>query len=146
MGILLVRHAQAVPEREGLDDAARWLSAEGRAQAREVAEAVRDKGLSLARLLASPRMRAVQTAEIFAAALGFSGVVEALPSLSYTVPPEHAARELGALAGDTAAFGHMPTLAEIAARLSQGQHRRALALSEALWIEAGRVVWTVRPR
>ena len=146
MGILLIRHAQAVPERSGLDDAARWLSRPGRAQARDVAEQVRDHGLLPIRLLASPRVRAVQTAELFAQVLGFRGMVECLPSLSYTVPAEQAARELSAYDEDVAAVGHMPTLAEIAARLTGQQHQAGFGLCEAAWIEDGRVVWSVKPR
>ncbi|MDB4972589.1 MAG: phosphohistidine phosphatase, SixA [Myxococcaceae bacterium] len=146
MGILLVRHGEAIPERSGMDDAARWLSKLGRAQVREVAEGVNDKGLLPIRLLTSPRVRAVQTAELFAQVLGFRGMVEALPSLSYTVPAEHAARELSRFDEDVAAFGHMPTIAELAARLTGGEHQTGFQLSEALWIEDGRVVWSVKPR
>lgn len=148
MGILLVRHAEAVQERAGLDDAARWLSKAGRTQARDVAEQVRDKGILPVRLLASPRVRTVQTAELFAQTLGFRGVVECQASLSYTVPAERAARELSSYDEDEdlAAFGHMPTLAEVASRLTGQQHQGPLALCEALWIEGGRVVWSVVPR
>jgi phosphohistidine phosphatase len=148
VGILLVRHAEAVEERAGIDDAARWLSKAGRAQARNVAEQVNEQGLLPTRLLASPRVRAVQTAELFAQVLGCRGVVEALPSLSYTVPAERAARDLSSYddGEDLAAFGHMPTIAEIASRLTGQQHQGGLALCEALYIEDGRVVWSVKPR
>ncbi|MDB4986958.1 MAG: phosphohistidine phosphatase, SixA [Myxococcaceae bacterium] len=146
MGILLVRHAEAISELRGMDDAARWLSKAGRAQVRDVAESVNDKGLLPIRLLASPRVRAVQTAELFAQVLGFRGMVECLPSLSYTVPAEQAARELSQFGEDVAAFGHMPTIAEIAARLTGQAHTAGFGLCEALWIEDGRVVWSVKPR
>jgi phosphohistidine phosphatase len=147
VGILLVRHAEAVQEAPGIDDAARWLSKPGRAQARDVAEQLRDQGVLPTRLLASPRVRAVQTAELFAAGLGFRGVVECLPSLSYTVPAERAARDLSRYDDDdVAAFGHMPTLSEIAARLTGQQHQDGFSLCEALYIEGGRVVWSVKPR
>jgi phosphohistidine phosphatase len=146
MGMLLIRHGEAVQERGGLDDAARWLTKAGRAQARDVAEQVRDKGWLPVRMLASPRVRAVQTAELFAQVLGFRGVVECVPSLSYTTPAEHAARDLSAYEDDLAAFGHMPTLAEVASRLTGQTHKAALALCEALLIEDGRVVWNVVPR
>ena len=148
MGILLVRHGEAVQERPGVDDAARWLSKAGRAQARDVAEQVRDQGLMPTRLLTSPRVRAVQTAELFAVVLGFRGAVECQPSLSYTVPAERAARDLSSYddGEDLAAFGHMPTLAEIASRLTGQQHQGGLALCEAMFVEDGRVVWSLKPR
>ena len=147
MGILLVRHAEAVQEQAGIDDAARWLSPHGRAQARAAAALVATKGLTLTRFFASPRVRAVQTAELFASALGFAGPIEVLSSLSYTEPAEQAARALSKLGGveHVAAFGHMPTIATIAARLGQGEHA-GFGLAEALWIDQGRVVWTLAPR
>jgi phosphohistidine phosphatase len=148
MGILLVRHAEAVRERGGLDDAARWLTKTGRAQARQVAELVRDRGILPVRIVASPRVRTVQTAELFAQVLGFRGMVEILPSLSYTAPAELAARELSAYDAreHLAAFGHMPTIAEIAARLTGGKHEGGFAPSQASWIEAGQLAWSVEPR
>jgi phosphohistidine phosphatase SixA len=152
MRILLVRHAEAVPETAGLDDAARWLSEQGRVQARDVAEQVRERLPEPLResglyCLTSPRVRTVQTAELFAQRLNFLGMVESLPSLSYTVPAERAVRDLTRHGGqDLAAFGHMPTVAEIAARLTHQQHVGPLSLCEALWIEDGRVVWSAKPR
>lgn len=151
MSILLLRHAEATPEGSSGDDAMRWLTAKGREQAREVARAVRERGLSLARFVASPRVRAVQTAELIAQGAGFSGVVEVLPALSFTEPAERAAREIGALAEGLAsgavlvAVGHMPTLAETAARLTGGGHQSGFSLAEALLIEAGKVVWSATP-
>lgn len=148
MGILLVRHAHAVQERRGVDDQARWLSRRGREQAREVADAVRERAPQLTRFLASPRVRAVQTAELFAQALGHAGEVESLAALSFTAPPEEAVDQLAALAADeqVAAFGHMPTIATIAVRLTKNSWHADFALCEALWIEQGRVVWSLAPR
>jgi len=136
-----------VQEQAGIDDVERWLSARGRAQVREVARAVRAKGLSLARFVTSPRVRAVQTAELFAHELGHLGLVESMPALSFTVPAEHAARELKRLGAvqQVAAFGHMPTISEIVGRLTT-EPRAGLSLCEALWIDQGRVVWTIAPR
>ena len=147
MGILLVRHAEAVEEQPGSDDACRWLSARGRAQAREVAALVAQKGLPLSQFVASPRVRTVQTAELFAQALGFAGEVQVVPSLSFTEPAEQAARALAQLCATqhVAAFGHMPTLAGIASRLSGAPHA-GLSLAQALWIDQGRVVWSLAPR
>ncbi|HEY6878033.1 MAG TPA: histidine phosphatase family protein [Polyangiales bacterium] len=148
MPLLLVRHAEAVAERAGLDDSARWLTKAGRAQARDVAERVRDQGLMPTRIVASPRVRTVQTAELFAQVLGFRSTVEIVPSLSYTVPAEQAARDLSAYPEDelVAAFGHMPTIAEIAARLTAQRHRDGFSPAQAVMIEDGRVVWSASPR
>jgi phosphohistidine phosphatase len=145
MGILLVRHADAVEGGGEVDDAARWLSLAGRKRALASAEALREKGLRFDRFLASPRVRAVQTAELYARVLGFNGAVESLPALSFSEPAERAVDALRAYKGNVAAFGHMPTIAEIAQRLAGEARAISLATSEAVFIERGRVVWRLAP-
>lgn len=145
MGLLLVRHAEAVAAAQGLEDSARWLSASGRSEARASAALLAAKALHFERFFTSPRVRAVQTAELFAMALGFAGVVEVMPELSYTVPAREAVRALQPFTGNVAAFGHMPTLGEIAQRLGNTPHALAFATSEALWIDNGQVRWRSAP-
>ena len=145
MGILLVRHSDAVPESPEIDDAARWLSARGRARALASARALLGKGLSFQRFVASPRVRAIQTAELYARVLGFAGEVESLPALSFSAPPRAGIEALSALRGNVAAFGHMPTLADIVRALGNEPSARALATSEAVWIEGGRVLFRLPP-
>jgi phosphohistidine phosphatase len=148
MLLLLVRHGEAISERAGLDDGARWLTRAGRVQAREVAELVEERAFMPTRIVASPRVRTVQTAELFAQTLRFRGMVEVLPALSFTQPAEQAARDLSAFGDDeiVAAFGHMPTLAEIASRLTAQAYQDGFSLAQAVLIEDGRVVWSVAPR
>ena len=145
MGVLLVRHADAVEGGGDVDDAARWLSAAGRARALASAAALRAKGLVLTRFLTSPRVRTVQTAELYARVLGFAGEIESVPALSFSVPAEQAVEALARYKGHVAAFGHMPTIAEIAQRLTGEARPRHFATSEAVWIEGGRVAWRLAP-
>lgn len=147
MGILLLRHAEAI-RRTDLDDASRWLSTRGRAQVREVAGYVRERKLKLSRMLTSPLVRAVQTAELFAHGVSYDAEIAVLPTLSFTLPPEQAARTLAAYAPSehVAAVGHMPTISRIAALLTSGAAQHEFATSEALFLEGGRVVWSVAPR
>jgi phosphohistidine phosphatase SixA len=145
MGVLLVRHSDAVPESAEIDDAARWLSARGRTRALASAHALLAKGLAFDRFVASPRVRAIQTAELYAHVLGFAGEVESLPALSFSVPARAGIAALISLRGNVAAFGHMPTLAEIVRSLGNEPSTRALATSEAVWIEGGRVVFRLSP-
>lgn len=151
MPILLIRHAEAVAEGPGIDDAARWLSERGRAQARDVAEQIRAHGLRLERIYASPRVRAVQTAELVAQDSGFDGVVAIIPALSFTASAERAAKELTAFEEAEpealiAAVGHMPTLAQTAHLLSARSFHESIPLCGAVLIEAARVVWSAAPR
>ena len=145
MGVLLVRHSDAVPESAEIDDAARWLSARGRTPPLASAHALLAKGLSFDRFVASPRVRAIQTAELYARVLGLAGEVESLPALSFSVAARAGIAALASLRGNVAAFGHMPTLAETVRGLGNEPSARALATSEAVWIEDGRVVFRLSP-
>ncbi len=148
MRIVLVRHAEAAPAGDGIDDAARPLTDAGRQTAARVAGALRAQGIEASRVLTSPRARAVATAEIFAPILGFAGSIERAGWLCYARPASEAARELTALMADGCcilAFGHMPTLPEIGKQLSRGRGPATLAPSEVLLIENGRARWSVDP-
>ena len=143
MGLLLVRHADAVTATGGLADTDRWLTPEGRTRAAQSARLLGERGVAFQHCVTSPRVRAVQTAEIFARVLSFEGPVRVVPSLSFTCPARDAARELAAIEGNVLAVGHMPTLAEIAQILCSGERLRSLDTAEGLWINAGKVVWTI---
>lgn len=145
MRILLVRHAEAVNGSDKLDDAARYLSPHGRDTAARVAQAVAAQGLVPTRFLASPRVRTQETAQIFAGVLGFKAAIGTLPSLCYTVSAQKAQSDLRALEGTVFAFGHMPTIAEIASLLCNGRALTSFAPSEVLLIDAGRPQWSIDP-
>jgi phosphohistidine phosphatase len=147
MSILLIRHGHAVPERPGIDDGARWLSADGREQAARVGALVRSKGVALDVVVSSPLVRAVQTAELFARSYGYGGELECVPDLSFHRSGKQAAIVLQRMAQQraVAAVGHMPTLAETATHLTAGAHKRDFSLCEALYIVDGRVVWSLTP-
>ena len=71
--VLVARHGEAEYETELVSDDGGSLTALGRRQSRELAERLR--GERIARIWTSPLSRAVQTAEIVAAALGVDVVV-----------------------------------------------------------------------
>jgi phosphohistidine phosphatase len=144
MILLLVRHADAVAGGPELDDAHRWLSAHGRARARSSARALASHSVGITRVLTSPRVRAVQTAELFAAELGFDAPVEVLPSLCFETPARVAVETLSALDGVTLVVGHMPTLAEMANQLTREGATSSLDTASVTWIDDGRVVRTLR--
>ena len=82
MRIYLVRHSDAVDRVPSMPDAARYLSARGRVSFRGMARRFRDAGGRPTRILTSPFVRAVQTAEILSGALGYDGEVVVDPRLS----------------------------------------------------------------
>lgn len=77
MIVFLVRHAHAVDEAPGLPDEARHLNPEGRKAARALGERLKWYDCTPTAIWTSPATRAVQTAELFVAGLGWDGPVEA---------------------------------------------------------------------
>lgn len=119
MKVLLIRHSTAVGPYEAPTDEMRWLSAAGRARMRQVARMVGAE-VALTRIFASPLARALQTADLLAEGVGFSGAVEVWPALA----SEHgtSAQALAALdhAHDddvVALVTHVPKVAVLAGHL-----------------------------
>lgn len=67
MRVLVLRHGNAVDAFEALTDEQRWLTPTGRARVTRVAEYLAAEGWTPQAIFTSPLVRAVQTAEIFAA-------------------------------------------------------------------------------
>ena len=111
MILYLLRHAHAESD-ESIPDERRNLTDEGRANAQALATLFRRQPLNIHTLYTSPRLRAVQTADIVAPSLGvtpcvtdlldFNFSVGALGDLLRDVPPY----------GDVMLVGHEPTFSE----------------------------------
>jgi phosphohistidine phosphatase len=115
MRLYLVRHADAVP---GEPDELRPLTAHGRQQARELGARLAAEGADGAAVVTSPLLRARETAEEIARALG----TRAEPD--HRLAPGATAstvREAAAGHGETVvAVGHQPDWARVAAELTGG--------------------------
>ena len=115
MRLLLVRHADALP---GEPDELRRLSSEGHSAARALGERLAREGIRPSAILTSPLLRARETGEMLAAALGCpSEPHEAL------APGATAAGVRDAVAdrGETViAVGHQPDCGRIATELGDG--------------------------
>ena len=73
MKLLLVRHAAAVERGSEICDEVRYLTPEGRVLFRKTSRTMLKNSVEPALILTSPLLRAVQTADILAEALSFSG-------------------------------------------------------------------------
>ena len=128
MRICLVRHSDSVDRVPSMPDAARYLSALGRVSFREMALRFRDAGGLPTRILTSPLVRAVQTAEILSEALRYDGEVVLDPRLS----PGFDVGLLRAVLDDypgereIALVGHEPDLGGILTRLLSLPQRYAM--------------------
>ena len=77
MHVTIMRHGQARrPADAKLDDDARILSAHGRDAARATAAALQSRGFRPTHVYCSPLVRALQTAELAAAGLGFGDEID----------------------------------------------------------------------
>ena len=112
MRLLIVRHAEAAP---GNPDELRPLTPQGREHARAVGLQLRDEGFSPDAVVASPLLRARETAE----ALGF-GEPEVDERLAPGATPFDV-REAAAGRGETVVVvGHQPDCSKAVAALSGG--------------------------
>ncbi len=131
MQLLLIRHADA-----GDHDPARWpddslrpLTAKGRKRHRRVAKRLRRRGLVPTLLLASPWLRAWETAQLTADVAGGPSPV-ACPALAAPPDLEALATAVGRSGLDAvpALVGHEPWLGEFASLLLTGEpHRLVIA-------------------
>jgi phosphohistidine phosphatase len=111
--VYLVRHAKA---EDGEPDAERRLSAEGRQQAKELAERLRREGVRADAVLTSPLVRARQTAEEIARAVGVEAEADGRLAPGATADDLRAAV---AGRGETViAVGHQPDCGRIAAEVT----------------------------
>lgn len=117
MTLLLVRHAIA---EDGLDDDARAISDKGRRRFRKVVEALDGLGVKLDRVVHSPKLRALQTAELMTPLLRQEGTTEVLDLLA-DLPGADLLRAVEEYEGDVALVGHQPYLGRLLAWLVTGR-------------------------
>jgi len=130
--LYLIRHAKAEdPGPEG--DLARRLTERGREEARRVGEALKRLGMRPALIVASPALRAQETARIVASVLEPAGTVEVEETLApgATVDVVLGAARSRAGRGDLALVGHQPELGRTAAFLLGEETGAALHLRPA---------------
>jgi phosphohistidine phosphatase len=156
MELFLIRHAHAV-DGDGLRDDDRPLSAEGRRQAREVGGALARQKVRFARIVTSPLVRAVETAELVAVSVGFDGGLEVHEALRPDGSWKELARDLldgdggGGGAGPLALVGHEPTISHV---LSKLLHQKGLSMAKGTVVRLdwhaldrpARLMWTLSPK
>jgi phosphohistidine phosphatase len=132
MRVTLIRHAEAGDDAPR--DEARTLTLRGRADAWRVGRALAERGVQFSLMMSSPLVRAVQTAEIVAAAVEHPGRVLASDLI---LPEASAARVVTFLKSladqrSVALVAHEPILSAVAAALTQEPRHPALRKGEAL--------------
>lgn len=114
-----IRHAQAIESSTELPDEMRSLTCRGRKRFRRVAACLKNMAIDPDIIITSPKVRAVQTAEILSETLRFSGEVQISTALA--AGPDHAALvnllRAAAEARELVIVGHEPGLGELMGKL-----------------------------
>ena len=136
MRVTLVRHGDAGDDAPR--DEERSLTKEGRAEVRRVGRALERAGVHFGAMVTSPLVRAVQTAEITAAIVGYRGRVVVSDRLVPDAFPAGVLSLLTALGNagskSVALVAHEPVLSRVAALLLQIGRFPALRKAEAIRI------------
>ncbi|SRR6266849_837450 len=159
MQLYIVRHGIAIDREDPKcpPDPERYLTEEGVEKTREVAKGVAALGVTGDLLLTSPYVRAAQTAEIFAGALGYAKQkIRRTDLLLPGAEPSQLLRELAKYKQAPAVFlfGHAPQLDDvIATALGSKKHLTALKKAGVALVElkrfappVGELVWLATPK
>lgn len=143
MPVLLFRHGEAVGSQG--DDAHRYLTFKGRADTLKVGAALRERLIMPSQIVSSPLVRAVQTAEILAFALGFDGTVTTDPAYVPDGDPVAAAKRIPVSTGTTIIVCHEPIVRAIAAHLTGQSGYPGFRTSGCALVEGTRVTLSLNP-
>jgi phosphohistidine phosphatase len=159
MQLYIVRHGIAVDREDPKcpPDPERYLTEEGMEKTKQVAKGVAALGISADLMLTSPYVRAEQTAEIFAAALGYAKQrIRRADLLLPGAEPSLLFRELAKEKQASAVFlfGHAPHLDDvIATALGSKKHLTTLKKAGVAFLELkrlsppiGEIVWLAIPK
>lgn len=128
MRLWLLRHGQAEPRARS--DAERALTVHGRDEVRQAA--VQLQGRPLSGILASPYVRAQQTAELVREVVGFSGAIQTAPWLTPESDLREALAELDACAeGEWLLVTHQPLVGALGGLLIHGHRQQPLPMHTA---------------
>jgi phosphohistidine phosphatase len=134
----ILRHGTAEDLRPGLDDARRALTTEGRARLQRAQKSWRRLVELPETILVSPLLRAQETAQYFAAAIGFTGEVTTVHDLLPGASPQAALERIRErqLSGDRAValVGHEPHLGALLGLLLTGSERQPIPLKKGMLV------------
>ncbi len=128
MRLWLLRHGQAEPQ--AASDAARELTAHGRQEVQQAAAQL--LGRPLTAIMASPYVRAQQTAELVRLELGFSGSVQTVSWLTPDSDPHDALKYLDEREhAEVLLVSHQPLIGALGGLLVHGHRQEPLPMRTA---------------
>jgi phosphohistidine phosphatase len=118
MLIHLIRHAQAIKRSPAVPDEQRFLTCRGRKRFRKVSGVLRNLNVDPDYIFTSPKIRAVQTADILAEKLLFNGELIVSPLLAdFTLQSLFELLQVYLLPKECVLVGHDPDFSELVAKL-----------------------------
>ena len=132
MNLYLLRHGIAAPQGDPAEpDGERPLTTKGAKRMRKAANGLRRLEIRFDAILSSPLLRASQTAEIVAEALGLQTELQQISGLAPESSVENLLLELGRFKNHEHLIlvGHQPLLGETAAFLLRGTDKSGLNIS-----------------
>jgi phosphohistidine phosphatase len=144
MRVILVRHAEAVPQEDAGSDRDRWLSPRGRELARGLARLLREQSIEPDVIVSSPLPRAVQTAELLANGLDYLAAIQTWRSLEPSAQPRVAAAEITQAGAIVMVVGHEPSISMLGAYLAGVPAFPSFRVAQACVLDGTRPVFTAR--
>ncbi len=144
MRLYLVRHGEARSERK---DPRRSLTDKGREDVKRVAAAAQTRGIQPATILHSGKLRAQQTAELFAERLSLPKRIELSSGLAPDDPVQPWAERLNEAREDLMLVGHLPHLDRLASLLLADDDRAGsirFQTATILCLERQATHWTIQ--
>jgi phosphohistidine phosphatase len=135
MDLYIIRHAiaQQLGQKNDFTDEKRALTSDGRDKMRDTARGLRKLGVELDLIMTSPLVRAVETAEIVAAAVGVNKKeIEQTANLAPGASADDLFAEIKkhTAAESIAIIGHQPDLGELVSKIVQGNNGLAITLKK----------------
>jgi phosphohistidine phosphatase len=134
MELYVLRHAMAVDQEHTDRDAERMLTTEGRERLRRSTRCWDGLGVTVDLILTSPFLRARQSAEVAAVALGMAGGIEVCPALSAGASPSAIVRAIAERCQEdhrVMIVGHEPDLGRLVSVLVCGDDGAGFRMKKA---------------
>jgi len=116
MRLYLIQHGLALPEEK---DPEKSLSQEGKEQTQKIAEFLKTKSVKVDAIWHSPKLRAIQTAQIISKSI-FCPEIQEINDLNPLDSVEKFPEEIQSLNKDLMIVGHLPFLQKLASLLLSG--------------------------
>ena len=119
MRLYLIRHGISLPEEK---DPEKSLSQEGKEQTQKIAEFLKTKSVKVDAIWHSPKLRAIQTAQIISKSI-FCPEIQERDDLNPLDSVEKFPEEIQSLNKDFMIVGHLPFLQKLASLLLSGSEK-----------------------